>query len=153
MSATLQRRPLTDQMLTLLAAIGKPVGDGVLPNSALWMGQPNVPGSVFEPFVVLSELLASRSTGPLTDSQADWQLPYMLSSFGVYREQAGWMADKARVAFDSLANTGITLGPDTYLVQQVHLDTIGAPSRADVADPPIWSVQDAVSIWVTKEIS
>lgn len=150
MSATIQRSDLTLAVLEALRATGQVIGDGELPDSS-WIGQPNLPGSVYEPFAVLSELTADRSDGPLSDSQADWRMPYMVEYFGITREQTAWMADKMRATLAGLRFSVITLGDADYKVQYVRNDNIGSPQRVSVTNPPFWQQQDGVTLWMGKE--
>lgn len=155
MSATLTRRPLTDAVLAKLSAV-MVTGDGVLPAAGQgvnWIGQPNLPGSEFKPFAVLSPLFAGQSTGPVGDSQSDWRLPCMLELFGVTRQQCEWAQDAMRAALASLRHTSLTLGPSIYTVQYVHTDSIGAPTRIEVADPNFWHAQDGFTVWIGKDRS
>ena len=151
MSATIQRSDLTLAVLEALRATGQVIGDGELPDSS-WIGQPNLPGSVYEPFAVLSELTADRSDGPLSDSQADWRMPYMVEVFGIRRDQCSWIADTLRSAVASLRSTTLTLGPDSYKVVYVRTDNIGQPQRIGVTNPPFWHQQDGMTVWIGKEL-
>jgi hypothetical protein len=151
MPTTLARSPLTAAILTALRAVGEDVGDGELPDGA-WIGQPNLPGSIFRPFAVLSELIADRSEGPLGDSQADWRLPYMVEYFGVRRDQVSWIADTMRGALDGLRFQVLTLGASDYKVQFVRHDSLGQPQRIGVTNPPFWHQQDGITVWIGKEL-
>lgn len=154
MATTLQRRPLTNLLLTTLnAQLSVPIGDMVIPAGAGWDGVPNAPGATFNPYVVLVTLTASRSTGSFGDSQSEWQLAYMLESFGASREQCEWMADSARTALNVLAKQVITLGPDQYRMQQVRVDSIGAVNRVAVTEPAFYGQQDGISLWLSKELA
>lgn len=152
MSANLSRGPLTKALLdALVAGTAKPVGDGVVPRGAGWSGQPNAPESAFVPYTVLVSMTASNSSGPLAMPQADWVLPYSVQAFGVRRDQAEWMADKARDVLGELKGQTLTLGSATYKVQQVRTESIGGVSRIDATDPAYWGQQDGISVWITKE--
>lgn len=151
MSITLSRSPLTDAVLTALRAGGRDVGDGELPDAS-WIGQPNLPGSVYKPFAVLSELTADRSDGPLGDSQADWRMPYMVEFFGVRRDQCSFIADEMRGALDGLRFSVLRLGAAYYKVVWVRHDSIGQPQRIGVTNPPFWHQQDGVTVWIGKEL-
>lgn len=142
----------TATLLTRLRAMtGKPVGDGIIPAHANWIGEPNAPGSSFVPYVVLSEIVASHSSGPIGESQADWQLPYLVESFGVTREQCSAMAALVRSSIKLLHDMRITsVAGVGYGVQQVRIDSLGSPQRVDQAEPPIWHGQDGVTLWVGK---
>lgn len=154
MATSMHRRPLTGLLLsTLDTALEQPVGDMVIPQGGGWSGVPNAPGATFTPYVVLVTLTASRSTGPMGASQADWQMTYMVESFGASREQCEWMADHARSALDVLAKQQIVLGTDTYKVQQVRVDSIGAVNRVAVTEPAFYGQQDGLSLWLSKELS
>jgi hypothetical protein len=144
------RSPVTAAVVAALGATGKPVGDGVLPDAS-WVGQPMAPGSVFEPFTVVSELSASRSWGPIGDSQADWQLPYMVESFGLSREQCSWMANRARIAIIAMSGTDVTDGTTHYRISFIHLDSLGTPARIDTFQPPFYHGQDGMTLWTFKE--
>jgi len=150
MTATIARSPVTAAVVAALETIGKPVGDGVIPDAS-WIGQPMAPGSTFEPFLVSSELNAGSSWGPFSDPQADWQLPYLVESFGLSREQCSWMADKARGALLDMRNTTLSLGTFTYKVGYVHIDSLGAPVRIDAFQPPFYHSQDGFTVWIGKQ--
>lgn len=151
----IERSPLTDLVKTTLATLtGKAVGDGRIPISG-WLGQPGAPGSTFRPYVVLSEIVASHSSGSLTEAQTDWQLPYQVESFGITRDQAEKMAELARRALGSLQttpNTLVNLAGAAYNIAWVRYDAIGQPNPVDALDPPIYSVQDGITFWLMKEI-
>lgn len=152
MSTTLQLEPLTEILLTQLAATGFPVGDGMMPPGAWWGGQTNLPGTEAKPFTVLTSLAAGRSSGSFADSQSDWQIPYAIESYGVTRAQCQWMADKARLVIGELQHELLQLGEDTYYVQQVRVDTINPVSARAITDPPVWFGQDGISVWLSKEL-
>lgn len=145
------RSPVTAAVLAALAGTGKPVGDAVLPDAS-WIGAPMAPDAVFEPFLVVSEIVASTSYGPISDWQADWQLPYLVESFGLSREQCSWMADTARNALPALRGTDLVLNGAPYTVGYVRLDSLGAPLRVDSFQPPFYHAQDGVTITIGKQV-
>ena len=151
MPTTVARSPLTLAILVALREVGEDVGDGELPDAS-WIGQPNIPGAVYRPFAVLSELTADRSDGPLGDSQADWRMPYMVEYFGIRRDQCSWIADAMRGALDSMRFTKLVLGTDTYKIQFVRHDSIGQPQRIGVTNPPFFHQQDGITVWIGKEL-
>lgn len=151
MSANLYRGPLTDHLLEALTVVGKPVGDGLRPPGAGWVGQPNAPGSKYIPFLVLSSSTSTRGNGPLGKPQSDWQINYLVSCYGVQRQQCDWMADKARDVLGDLRNTNVQLGPREYRIQQVWTQTIGGITPSNATDPPIWSQSDQLVIWLSEE--
>ena len=133
----LYRRFLTKVILDQLATTGQPVGDAIAAPNGGWIGQPNEDGSNFVPYVVLTPGPASVSSGPFGDTQADWQLGYNLSSFGVSREQVEWMADSARSAALTLARITVMLNGSQYAVQQVREQVLGPVQRIDATRTPI----------------
>lgn len=150
----LYRRPLTDLMLARLGSVtGQPVGDAVSAAQGGWQGQPNADGSNFVPYVVLVPGPASVSSGPLADTQADWQVAYTLTNFGVSREQCEWMADKARDAAVTFAREVVMLNGDSYSVQQARATVIGPVQRVDATEPPFYGQTDSVTLWISKELS
>lgn len=153
MSSTFLRRPLTRALLDQLGELNVPVGDMLIPKASGWTNAVNAPGSKFRPYIVLVTLTASRTSGPFADSQADWQIPYMVESFGASREQCEWMADSAREGLDALSKTRLQLGEDRYKVQQIRVDSIGAVNRVTVTEPAFYGQQDGYSIWLSKERS
>lgn len=148
--APLQRSPFTAAVIAALAATGKQIGDGAIPPNANWIGQPNKPGSVFQPYVVVGEIVASHSSGPLGDSQADWQLPYLVECFGISREACGWMVDQACKALPALRPQRFTVDGVPYGVQQVRIDSFGAPTRVPALNPPVFRSQGGVTLWIGK---
>jgi hypothetical protein len=150
--APLRRRFLTDVLLTQLAITGKPVGDAVSPAAGGWIGEPNADGSNFVPYVVLVPGGATISSGPFGNTQADWQLAYTLTSFGVSREQCEWMADEARAAAVTLERQTVMLNGDGYAVQQAREQVIGPVQRVDATEPAYYGQTDSVTLWISREL-
>lgn len=159
MSTNLHRGPLTDLLLahttTALSGYGSgiPVGDGIVPAGAGWIGEPNDPTSHFQPYVVVLPGPANNSSGPVGVSQADWKLAYLLASYSVSRQAVEWQADRARDVWADLAKSQIDLQGQAYGVQQVRVESIGQVTRNDTTDPPYWEQIDGLTIWITKELS
>lgn len=149
---SLYRRFLTDILLARLGTAGQPVGDAVSPPGGGWIGQPNADGSNFTPYVVLTPGPASVSSGPIGDTQADWQLAYSMTSFGVSREQVEWMADTARAVAVTLARETVMLNGDGYAVQQAREQVIGPVQRVDATEPAYYGQTDSISLWISKEL-
>jgi hypothetical protein len=106
-------------------------------------------GATFTPYGVLSEIVASHSSGPIADDQADWQLPYLMETFGLSRDQCGKVAQRFRGALTALELTDVPLEV-TYRVSLVRVDSLGQPARVDSLDPPEWHTQDVITFWLTK---
>lgn len=145
----IERRKLTAALAVALTGID--VGIAARPKDGGWQGTPNDDGTNFSPFAVLTPETATRSGGPLKDSKSEWQLPYNLGCYGISPEQAEWLADKARGLLDALRGTNVTLGAETYRIQQVYPSTIGAIRRIDITDPPHWGQNDTYTVWLSKE--
>jgi hypothetical protein len=145
----IERRLLTTAVVDAIAMTGKPVGLANAPVAGGWDGQPNMDGSNFTPYAVVTPNTATNAQGPMSDPQADRQIPYSIASFGVMPEQAEWMADEARNAVESLKKTTLTLGDRSYKVQQVRADVVGGLMRVDSTEPPYWGQVDVVTLWLT----
>lgn len=153
MSATIYRGPLTDALLTQLALINKPIGDGSRPKAGGWQGQPNAPGSSYVPYLVLTAGTSTRGSGPISSPQTEWQINYLVATYGVSRTQCDWMADRARDQLAALRTTTVVLGPRSYRVQQIWTQSIGGITPSYETDPPIWAQQDQLVVWLSEEIS
>ena len=149
---TVKRSALTELVIAAVASTGKAVGDNQMPvGQANWIGQPMTPGSVYQPFAVVSELNASRSWGGLTDPQSDWQMPYMVEYFGITRVQCEALAELARDKVSGIRAQSYLVGSATYSVMWVNLDQLGEPQRIDTFKPPVFHAQDGFTVWITKE--
>jgi len=146
----IERRLLSAAVFTAAETTGLPVGLAHAPVGGGWSGQPNIDGSNFTPYIVVTPQTANFAQGPISDSQADRRVPYAISSFGVMPEQTEWMADKARAAVAALAKTDVVLGDATYRIQQVRTDVIGGLVRVDVTEPAYWGQVDTVVLWLTR---
>ena len=146
----IERRLLTAAVVDAAEATGQPVGHSNAPITGGWQGEPNLDGSNFVPYVVVTPQTATFSSGPLSEPEEDRQIPYAISSFGVLPEQTEWMADKVRAAVAAMKKTSVVLGDSTYRIQQVRTNVIGGLSRVDSTDPPYWGQVDVITLWLTK---
>lgn len=147
----LERRALSAALVAAIATdTGMPTGLAHAPDGGGWNGQPNIDGSDFIPYAVVTPQTATQASGPVSDPQSDRLLPYTVSSFGVMPEQTEWMADKARVAVFDLRKTKVVLGDATYTIQQVRTDVIGGLTRVDSTEPAYWGQVDVLTLWLTR---
>lgn len=147
------RGSLTDLMIDTLRTLGFPVGDAAAPDPAEspgWKGDPNAPGSIFTPYLVLTPATATITSGPFNDPQGDIRLPYAVSSFGVTRKQTESLANRARKAVATLRNTRPVLDENEYKIQQVNFDAIGGVGRVDQTSPSTFGEVDTFNVWLTK---
>lgn len=150
MATSIQRSPITDDVLAFLGELGFAVGDAEIPRGVNWVGAPHTAGAKFKPYLVVSEITASRSWGTFGDWQADWQLPLMVESFGITRSVCDRLAGRARSKLLLMRKRAYNINGEAYAVQTVHLDSLGEPQRVSSLNPPVWHTQDGVTIWVGK---
>jgi hypothetical protein len=145
----IERRSLSAAVVAAVATTGSPVGLAHAPQGGGWQGQPNLDATDFVAYSVVTPQTATNAMGPLSDPQADRQIPYAVSSFGVSPEQTEWMADKSRSAVAAMKKTTVVLGDGSYKIQQVRTDVIGGLTRVDSTEPPYWGQVDVVTLWLT----
>src|SRR4051794_29884906 len=78
------------------------LGDHLAPEEGGWPG--GEPGSGdFVPYVVFTTRPATPSPGvPVGSTEADsWEAAYSLVGYGAQRQQADWIADRARMAWSA----------------------------------------------------
>lgn len=150
----IDRGSLTDLLITTLTSDpGFPVGDGEAPGAdsgAGWSGEPNVDGSTFTPYLVLTPQTATISIGSMRDPQDGFQIPYSLASFGVSRKQTEALANRARKAIRTIAKTNVTLDGAGFYIQQVWFGALGAVGRVDATTPSTFGEVDTVTVWLTQ---
>ncbi len=127
---TYNARTLTDGFVAALTAAGLAVGDGVGPKG------------VAPPFCVLYPLSGGIVDGPIDDPHGDVESVFQVTSVGVKREQAEWVADKARVAM--LAARPTLTGRQ---VSWVDVDMLGGVQRDDDVQPAVYSVPERFRVW------
>jgi hypothetical protein len=142
----IERRLLTKKFIEKLETGGAKIGNNRAPQDSGWIGQPNKTGTNFVPYSVVAAMSASSSSGPITNLQADWELLYSVSSFGVSPEQCEWMADASRIKADLLRRETLSLGDARYRVALVTVSSIGAVQRIDAVDPPYWGESDVIVV-------
>lgn len=147
----IERRLLTERLITKLSFAGAKVGNNRVPKEAGWIGQPNKSGTNFVPYSVVAPLSSSSTSGPVSDLQADWEMAYSVSSFGVSPEQCEWMADSSRSKADLLRGETLNLGDASYQVILVTASSVGAVQRVDAVDPPFWGQSDVLMVRIVKE--
>jgi hypothetical protein len=146
----IERRLLTQAVVEAAETSGQPIGNSNAPITGGWQGEPNLDGSNFVPYAVVTPQTSTFAAGPISDPEIDRQIPYAISSFGVLPEQTEWMADKVRAAVEALKKTEVTLGDGTYKIQQVRTNVMGGLNRVDSTDPPYWGQVDVLTLWLTR---
>lgn len=157
MKIGVERRVLTEAVLTAARTTGKPIGDAEAPRHGTtgWDGQPNQEGSNFTPYSVITPMQAGSGSGPFDDSQGDVVIPYAITSYGASREQCEWMADRVRASIHSLNNTEVVMWSGTSdqysrMIQLVMEQQIGQVQRVDQTDPSYYSETDVVALWTSR---
>lgn len=145
------RGALTDHLLLALNDAGLLVGDGKAPDEGGWDDDPNNPNSSYVPYVVLLPQTAQGGNGSLGDDTSEWLVPYIITSYGIVRNQVEWQADKARLAFTASAHDQVTMGSETWTITQTMVNSIGGVARNDNMEPSEFSQIDLVSLRISKE--
>lgn len=165
MSTTFQRGPATAWLLANLKTdLGIPVGDAVIPQGSGWgVAQPNLPGSNFTAWVVLTTMTARPipMAGSLAPgaAQEDWNLPYVIQSIGQTREQAETIADQARQILGGYKGTILDLhttfveAPNNFKIAEVWWDSIGGVNVTSQTDPPFYGEQDQFTLELKKRLT
>lgn len=153
----LERRVLTEAVLTAAATVDKPIGDAEVPRDGVagWQGEPNSSGTNFVPYAVVTPLQVGQGTGPLADSQGDVVVPYAISAYGVSREQCEWIADRVRAALHTLVKTDVVMWSGTSnqysrRIQMVLEQQVGQVQRVDQTDPAYYSESDVVALMTSR---
>jgi hypothetical protein len=133
------RGPETDALLAVLTAAGVLVGDAMKPPGA---GFPDEDTTLdFTGYAVLFQGVTIQVDGPVSDANADVIAEHQLTSVGLTRPQASYIADKARAA---LLNGDVAVpGRCVQLVEW----TSGHPvTRDDDVTPPLFYAIDIYAI-------
>lgn len=151
----LDRTPFTELVINTLRGAGWLAGDGQLPDGGGWQGNVNTAGARFVPYIVVSDIVASHSSGPIGDPQGDWQLPYLLECFAGSRQAAETLGARARVACRAMLSAHVLVGADpnqaSYGFQQVRFDSLEQVDPIGQLQPPVWRSQNTVTLWIGKE--
>jgi hypothetical protein len=118
----------TDALIALLATTGYPVGNAEAPDAAA-------------PYYVVYRLSALEVDGPLDDPDADWLLPYQVTTVGVGPQQAEDLSDLARA---TLQGSPLTVAGRS--IWRVAVVGMGQVARDDAYQPPLWFVPDTVEV-------
>jgi hypothetical protein len=134
-----ERGPETDAVLTLLEGAALLVGDGIRPAGGGFPGDD--PTQDFVPYAVLYQGVTTDIDGPVSDPNADTASEYQVTSIGVTRPQASFVADKARHAMleQTLTVTG-------RCVQLVEWTQGRNAERDDDVTPPLFYAIDIYTI-------
>lgn len=149
------RRPLSKEIVSVLSLTEHvaAVGLAMMPPNAGWDGQPSKDATRFRPYSVVNAGASGGYTGPISGNLQDWQLPYMVSTFGISPEQTEFIADEIRFQFVTMKNLHLTLGVSNYKVQQVKIESIGSIQRVDATDPAYFGQTDSYTVWLSKELA
>lgn len=149
----LPRSDLTDWILDYMRGQNLVVGDGEAPAQGGWTGPMQDPSSDFIQYVVLSPGTVGDPTGPLADTQADFVVPYSITSYGLNRSMAEKTSEAARQVAVDAPRTMVLLGNSSWVIQQVRASSIGGVVRNDNAESAKYSEIDIVSFYMSKELS
>lgn len=149
----INRAPITNAVIAAASTSGFAIGDGMKPlgSSTGWNGQPGVEGAEYVPYGVILSGSVGPGDGPMSDSQTEWHFNYSYSTFGATRQQAEEVSDGLRNALQTLVHQTLDGGDAEYTVQLVQILTMGAVSRVDSIDPPLFNVVETFALWLTKE--
>lgn len=118
----------TDALIALLATAGYPVGNAK---------GPDVPA----PYYVVYRLPSGEPDGDLADPDADWFIPYQVTTVGVGPQQAEDLSDLARA---TLQGTALTVAGRS--IWRVEVTGLGQVLRDDAYQPPLWFVPDTLTV-------
>lgn len=131
--------PVTEAYLTALREIGRPIGDGEIPDG--W--QAGKPPVIFYPYGVLY-VGTTLMQGSLVDPKEDGLHRLQVTSVGKDRAGTEWLRDRVRPI---LLDTTVQI--DGYAVVWTELVTSQPILRDDDVTPPLFYAVDVVNALVT----
>jgi hypothetical protein len=117
------------------------VGDGIRPDGVGWLnGEPNA--GVFVPYSVVTVAGATTRDMPLPYEETikSWQVTFRLTHYGASRAQADFVATKVRGAVSGFMRQSA----GGYQVTGARWAGLGAMTRDDSINPPLWSASDTL---------
>ena len=153
-TATINRGPITDRLLSELKELSLPVGDNKVPDDPYgWQGaEPDIDTSSFIPWMVLTAGTAPAGSGSLGSSASEWRLPYTVFYAGVSRDQLDWLADRMRSKFVAIERELITTDSGDWKVQQLRCTSVGGTNRVGSTFPDYYTQTDLFEVWLSKEM-
>ena len=137
----IEQGTLTEDVIAFFVSEGLEVGDNLAPANGGWVkGQPNV--NAFVPYVVVMTGDVRPKQGAAGCSYEEWDAFFSIRYFGGSREQLSKVTQTGRnlLAF----KRWITGVDDRFDVIQTHFVSLGAVTRVDTVDPPMWQVYDSI---------
>lgn len=144
------RGDLTAHLLTKIRA-ELVCGDAEAPEEGGWDDNPSLPTSSFQAYSVLTPMPSGDGTGPVSDSSADWILPYRIDNYGISREQCEFQADRTRALIRPTKREQAVLGGENYRIQQVRTTSLGGIGKENNVEPTEYSQSDTIAVHITKE--
>ena len=133
------RGPETDALLAVISAALLLVGDARKPAGGGFGNEDTT--QPFTGYAVLYQGVTTRIDGPSSDPDADTVAEYQVTSIGLTRVQASWVADNVRAALLSAALT--VPGRSVQLVEWAS----GLPAtRDDDVVPPLFYAIDMYAV-------
>lgn len=125
------------------------VGDGAEEPAAGWPG-----GNVNQGLYVASVVVSTGDATPfsrdgINSRHTSWQASYGLRSIGAARQQADAVADVARAA--AIAFSASTADIGGFTIMDVVFTRLAPVTRNDSTDPPIWQLDDNLTIFVSRQ--
>jgi hypothetical protein len=155
-SAPYDRVALNEWFGGQLCAVEMPVSLGVASPGVGWTddlgapAEPNQPGASFTGYVTYTPGDATPNLrSPLDDDTSSFLQPYTLTMVGAAAEQAEDIATTVRTVVGAIVRTKLLLGTP-WQVQKADATRLGALVRNDATNPPLWTVSDAVTLWLDR---
>lgn len=153
MTTTIQRRFLTDHLLTVISDQGLVVGDADGPDDGGWDAPPDSLDASYTPYVVLTPTTSPDSTGPVGDSHADIVVAYVVVGYGLSRPHVEHYMDIVRQALVAMTRTMVMLGEAQWRIQQARCSSIGGITKSENVEPTEFSQTDVFVLYMSKSVA
>lgn len=119
-----------------------------------WQSDMHAEGSVFNPYVVITPQTATSSPGSIGAPDADWQLPYLVTCYGVDRRQTEDLADDVRnhISGNHRADVLMKDQETSWQVTHIQCHAIGGIGYNGQVDPRMYSQTDSYTMRISRRI-
>lgn len=121
-----------------------------------WQGEAQKPGSVFEPYgIIIPSNVSKPPTTALQVNASDWDLPYMLTIFGVDVQQVEDIADDIRQLsgpFHRNDRPTLVMNGHEWGISRITNTGIGGVGWNNQVSPAMYSQTDSYEVTLSRSI-
>lgn len=153
MASAPERKVISNWLVTHLTTLDILVGKIIAPEGGGWATDPAKVSGEFIPYSVVTPQTGTPANPSIDDPSQDWNLSYVVTSYGVDADQVEDLSDPQRTLLLNTKKVPVAMSDSNWRITTIRCSSIGGVGYTTAVDPTAYSQSDSFILTLSRSLA